>query len=195
MDQEKAPKARILDAAARLFYKEPIHSITLDRIVAEANTTKMAFYRHYDGRDQLVRDWLQSISDRNEARWEWLAAEHPGNPIAQIMGWARFMANRLQSETNRKCPYMNTAAELAEECHPAWRVIREHTINVVEHLESLCRQAQLPEAARIARGIVYIVDGAHNNAATLDPKLVGEDMMCMIRAMIAPSKTKKPEIQ
>ena len=184
MKRAKSPKDRILDAAAELFYQESIHVVTLDRIVAKANTTKMAFYRHFGSREALVAAWLHVVSAQSEARWEWLAAEHPQDPIAQIRGWTRFIASRLPCERNRGCPFMNTAAELSDPRHPAWNVIREHRSRVMLQLQRLCKQARLPDPDRLARGILYVIDGAQSNASGLGPELVGEDMVQMVRSLI-----------
>ncbi len=184
MERTKSPRDRILEAAAKLFHREATHTVTLDRIVAKAGTTKMAFYRHFEGREALVAEWLTAISTQSEARWEWLAAEHPYDPIAQIVGWARFISSRLPSENHRGCPFMNTAAELSDPNHPAWGVIREHRDRVRQHLESLCRKAHLSNPERLSRGILYVVDGAQSNASNLGADLVGEDMVEMVSSLI-----------
>ena len=184
MKQAKSPKDRILDAAAELFYQESVHVVTLDRIVARANTTKMAFYRHFGSREALVAAWLHVVSAQSEARWEWLAVEHPRDPIAQIRGWTRFIASRLPCERMRGCPFMKTAAELSDPRHPAWKVIREHRSRVMLQLQRLCKQARLPDSDRLARGILYVIDGAQSNASGLGPELVGEDMVQMVSSLI-----------
>jgi AcrR family transcriptional regulator len=191
MERTKSPRDRILEAAAKLFHKEATHTVTLDRIVAEASTTKMAFYRHFEGRQALVAEWLNAVSAQSEARWEWLAAEHPRDPIAQINGWARFIASQLPSENHRGCPFMNTAAELSDSSHPAWVVIREHRDRAMQHLESLCRRAGLPNPRRLARGILYVVDGAQSNASSLGAGLVGEDLVQMVSSLIGQGRTLK----
>jgi len=185
LEQTKSPRERILDAAGELFQREATHAVTLDRIVAEAKTTKMAFYRHFEGREALVAEWLAGVSEKSETRWEWLATEHPSKPIAQIQGWIRFIVSRLPSECSRGCPFANTAAEISGEEHPASAVIEDHRAKVLKHLRALCKQAHLYNSERLARVILYTVDGAQANASHLGPKLVGEDLVRIVNSLLS----------
>jgi AcrR family transcriptional regulator len=179
-----APKDRILAAASEIFARSSVYSVTLDEIVAAAETTKMALYRHYEGRDGLVVNWLSSVAEKSEERWDWLAGQYASDPVAQIMGWTRFMATRLPSPTSRGCPFVNTASELPSQDHPAWPVIRKHRQAVQQHIERLCRQAGFADAERLARGILYVVDGAQSNASGLSAEVVAADMVHMVKLLV-----------
>lgn len=44
-------RARLLGTATEIFYAEGIHSVGVDRIVAEAQVTRATLYRHFSGKD------------------------------------------------------------------------------------------------------------------------------------------------
>jgi AcrR family transcriptional regulator len=45
---------RILNAADTLFYREGIHAVSVDDVVARAKTAKTTVYLHFSGKDELV---------------------------------------------------------------------------------------------------------------------------------------------
>jgi len=179
-----SPKERILVAAGDIFARQSISSATLDEIVASAGTTKMALYRHYEGRDDLVASWLSAVAAKSEERWRWLAETHTNDPFAQILGWTRFMATRLPSPTSRGCPFVNVAAELQASDHPAWAVIRRHRQVVLGHIERLLEDAGVADPSRMARGIMYLIDGAQGNAPGASSDVVAADLIHMVTLLI-----------
>ena len=52
------PRDRILQTAADLFYRHGIHSVGIDRIIAESGVAKMTFYRHFPSKARLVAEYL-----------------------------------------------------------------------------------------------------------------------------------------
>src|SRR3954471_20333533 len=53
-------RQRLLTTATRIFYGEGIHSVGVDRIIADAKVTRATFYRHFPGKEDLVLAYLQS---------------------------------------------------------------------------------------------------------------------------------------
>src|SRR6476646_3440863 len=50
---------RLLDAADRLFYREGVRAVGIDRVLAEAEAAKASLYQHFGGKDQLVASCLE----------------------------------------------------------------------------------------------------------------------------------------
>src|SRR6202000_2997959 len=53
-------RLRLLTTATRIFYAEGIHSVGVDRIIAEAKVTRATLYRHFPGKEALVVAYLQA---------------------------------------------------------------------------------------------------------------------------------------
>jgi AcrR family transcriptional regulator len=65
-------RARILEAAGELFYREGVRATGIDAIVAASGVAKMSLYRCFPSKDALVAAWLE---DRDQAYWRrWDAA-------------------------------------------------------------------------------------------------------------------------
>ena len=53
-----AARERLLRTASDLFYREGIHAVGVDRIIAEAGVTRATFYRHFPSKEDLVEAYL-----------------------------------------------------------------------------------------------------------------------------------------
>src|ERR1700742_4052518 len=53
------PRQRLLETADRLFYKDGIRAVGIDRIIAEAEVAKMSLYKHFASKDDLILAVLQ----------------------------------------------------------------------------------------------------------------------------------------
>jgi AcrR family transcriptional regulator len=117
------PRERILSVAADLFYRHGIRAVGVESIAEAAGTNKMTLYRHFASKDELVAEYLRRLAERASASWDKLAAQHPGDPGAQLGAWLEDMAGHVGSGDERGCPLANAAVELPEKDHPARRVI------------------------------------------------------------------------
>ena len=55
---ERTARARIIDAAYRLFSQFGVNEIGIDRIIEEANVAKMTLYRHFSSKEELEYAFL-----------------------------------------------------------------------------------------------------------------------------------------
>src|SRR4249920_676858 len=56
-------RQRILETADRLFYREGVRAVGIDRIIAEAEVAKMSLYKHFPSKDDLI---LAALKHREE---------------------------------------------------------------------------------------------------------------------------------
>ena len=103
-----APGQRILDVASRLFYAEGIHSVGVDRVIAEASVAKGTLYAHFPGKADLIAAYLEreSLSWVEEA--ERGLAGHTTDAIRSLF---ELLFTRSQAPDFRGCPFINAAAE------------------------------------------------------------------------------------
>lgn len=67
-DHNDAARARILDAASRLFREHGVDGVGLATIMAEADLTVGTFYTHFKSKEALLQEsLLQALKARNEA--------------------------------------------------------------------------------------------------------------------------------
>jgi AcrR family transcriptional regulator len=131
---------RIFEAAKKLFYRLGIRGVSVDAIAAEADTTKVTFYRVFDSKEDLIVKVLEDQSQRFWKWWDGVVDKHDGNPRAQLDALFADIRERIAGESaDRGCPLCNAAVEVVEEDHPAREVIRAHRAELARRLRELCR--------------------------------------------------------
>lgn len=75
-------RRRILDAAAELIESRPWHEIALEQVMAQADLTRTAFYRHFDERSDLLIALLEESGVGDDpAGALWRESEDPVGSI------------------------------------------------------------------------------------------------------------------
>ena len=186
------PRERILAIACDLFYRHGIKAVGVDSIAEAAGTNKMTLYRHFASKDELVAEYLRRLADRATLSWDKLAAEHAGNPRAQLRAWLETMDKHVSSADKRGCPLANAAVELPEKDHPARRVIEEFKIAQRARLVALSRRAGLSEPDMLADELHLLLEGARVTAQSVGADGLGARLVRMGEAMIAAHAAKAP---
>jgi AcrR family transcriptional regulator len=164
---EVPPRQRILDAAMDLFYSRGIRAVSVDEIAAAANTNKMTLYRHFESKDQLVAEYLRSMTALAMARDEEVIRPYTGDAYAQLRALAAHTGQELCKRDSRGCPMSNAAVEFPDKDHPARVVIDECKSRYREGLVKLCREAGYAEPERLAEQLFLLFEGACVNIQSM----------------------------
>ena len=184
-DERIPPRERILAVAADLFYRHGIRAVGVDAIAEVAGTNKMTLYRHFTSKDELVAEYLRHLAEKAGAAWDRRAAQHPGDPCAQLRGWLEDVAAQLASGDQRGCALANAAVELPEKDHPARRVIEAFKTAQRQRIIDLCAAADLDQPEMLADELFLLLEGARVTAQSIGRDGLGERFMRMGEAMIA----------
>ncbi len=191
-DEKIPPRARILAAAAELFYRHGIRAVGVEAIAEAAGTNKMTLYRHFESKDALVAEYLREHAKWADAAWDTYRAAHPEDPLAQIRAWLADMAGHVASSDERGCPLSNAAVELPDKDHPARRVIEEFKVAQRAKLIALCRAAGLSEPEMLADELNLLLEGARVTAQSVGAEGLGARLARMAEALIAAHAAGKP---
>ena len=183
-DERIPPRERILAVAADLFYRHGIRAVGVDAIAEAAGTNKMTLYRHFASKDELVAEYLRHLAEKAGAAWDRRAAQHPGDPCAQLRGWLKDVAAQLASGDQRGCALANAAVELPEKDHPARRVIEAFKTAQRQRIIDLCAAADLDQPEMLADELFLLLEGARVTAQSIGRDGLGERFMRMGEAMI-----------
>lgn len=154
-------RARILAAAAKLFYGEGIRSVSVDAVAAKAGVTKRTLYYHFASKDALVAAYLD-VRDRPNrdtfARW---FAEAEGPLAGRVEHLFTELARAARHPKWKGCGFLRTAAELAATPgHPAMKVGARHKAHVEAWLAGVLAAEGVDSAPDLARQIAILMDGA-----------------------------------
>jgi AcrR family transcriptional regulator len=153
-------RQRILEAADRLFYRDGIRAVGIDRIIAEANVAKMSLYKHFPSKDDLI---LAVLQYREQGVLEFFrsAMERHGKKAKNPL-WAFFAALKewFQTPDFRGCAFQNATIELADPTHPGSEFVRGHKQRFSDLLRGLVEEAVGKTAAKVAPAVALLVEGA-----------------------------------
>ncbi|WP_251977342.1 TetR/AcrR family transcriptional regulator [Salinicola avicenniae] len=157
-------RERLLQAAARLFYRDGIVATGIDSLVEQAGVAKKSLYNNFASKEALVVDYLEA----RHAEWLALherrlaAAETPEAAVMAVFLAYEDHANQAYERGFRGCGLLNAAAELPAGS-PGRERVREHK-EAVEALlaEAVARQpGRSPESAeRLAAHLAFLLEGA-----------------------------------
>ncbi|MDT9594266.1 TetR/AcrR family transcriptional regulator [Nocardioides zeae] len=162
-------RSRILTAARRRFYVDGIRAVSADRLIADAEVSKMTFYRHFRSKDDLVVAYLGEFVTEERAAMAESRAAHAGDPAAVLRAYAERIGTLSCVEGFRGCAFLNAAAEYADPTHPVRGVVQTHRAWLRGELADLLIELGVSagRAERAADELQMLRDGAMV-AGTLD---------------------------
>ncbi|WP_432023207.1 TetR/AcrR family transcriptional regulator [Streptomyces parvus] len=171
-----AARARLLDTATRIFYAEGIHSVGVDRIIAEAQVTRATLYRHFTGKEELVLAYLDQ-ADRGMRSGVEVARSREGSAADAVRAVARFITGGIQGPGFRGCAFLNAAAEYADPAHPIHQAVLTHRRWFLDTVTELLAQVGDRPADGAARQFVMLRDGAMASGCLFEPRLIAETFL------------------
>src|SRR5262245_53384986 len=151
---------RILETADRLFYRDGIRAVGIDRIIAEAGVAKMSLYKHFPSKDDLI---LAVLQHREQGALEFFRSameRHGKKAKTPLQAFFAALKDFFESPGFRGCPFQNAAVELADPAHPGTEFVRGHKRRFSEFLRRLVEQTVGKAAAKVAPAVNILVEGA-----------------------------------
>ena len=157
-------KLRILETADRLFTADGIHSVGIDRLIAESQVTKATFYKHYGSKDRLIIDY---VAHRHHAATT--QASDRVDAEAVVRGFVDDAFADMERPGFRGDAFLNAAAEFPGTAHPVRTIVRQHREWLAEQLTGALRTLGHPLPADAGDELLSARDGALSGAYAGDP--------------------------
>ena len=149
---------RLLGAADRLFYREGVRAVGIDRVLAEAEAAKASLYQHFGCKDQLVASYLERRTADARAKIEAYLADTPASQRAlKFFDW---VVEWAESKEFRGCPLQHTVSELTDAAHPARAIAHGQREWFAERFLEWTKAAGVKDPKVTARALVVLFDGA-----------------------------------
>ena len=149
---------RLLGAADRLFYREGVRAVGIDRVLAEAEAAKASLYQHFGCKDQLVASYLERRTAAARAKIEAYLADTPASQRAlKFFDW---VVEWAESKEFRGCPLQHTVSELTDAAHPARAIAHGQREWFAERFLEWTKAAGVKDPKVTARALVVLFDGA-----------------------------------
>ncbi len=151
------PRERILAVAHRLFYAQGIPTTGVNQIIAEAETTKATFYRHFASKDALVEAYAQR---RIQLEWDEIHRRMAAFKTAKERFFAplELLPTWMEAADFQGCTTHLLVAQLPGPDHPAWATAVEDKAETRRWLRALTLELSASGEAPRAFAIEPVVD-------------------------------------
>jgi AcrR family transcriptional regulator len=185
------PRDRIFDCAQDLFHRKGIRGVGVEAIAEAAGTSKMALYRHFDSKDELILEYLNYKGQKSDEIWAEIEAQNPGDAAGQIYGFVDKAAIFIAGD-ERGCDLANAAIELTEAGHPGLRVIEEFKMRQRERLTNLCNAAGASQPDLLADTLFLLIEGARVSRRSVGTNGPSANLVRTSRGVIASFGVRPP---
>ena len=155
-----SPRERLLAAADELFYNEGIHTVGIDRIIEKAGVAKGSLYYNFDGKDDLVRQYLLGRFAKTAERLEHAVAG-TDDPRERVLRVFDSLGERMREPDFRGCAFARATAEASADGPEA-----EETAAARDWLHGFFTRLTVdlgaPNAPVLAEQFILLYDGARS---------------------------------
>ncbi|MFF4950477.1 TetR/AcrR family transcriptional regulator [Streptomyces chattanoogensis] len=159
------PRARILDAADKLFYDRGIQSVGMDELRTAAGVSLKRLYGCFPSKNDLVAAYL----DRRDTRWRTALTAYVTQHAATLEDCPSAVFDWLHTwfatPDFRGCAFINSFGELGATSQAVTSAARRHKEALLDYLTELARDLGVREPARLGGQLALLVDGAITMAA------------------------------
>ena len=133
-DKNIAPRERILETAADLFFHQGFRATGINEVIAKSGVAKATFYNHFPTKDDLCLAYLR---DRNTSEFEAINAFVHDNdsPVERFMAVIKSVQPWLEANHLRGCAFLNMVAEVPDPRN----LLRREGLQHYESLRQLIR--------------------------------------------------------
>jgi AcrR family transcriptional regulator len=182
-------RERLLKTAGQLFYAEGIHTVGVDRLVAESKVTNATFYRHFRSKEDLAVAYIAGVDQAIHTQIDSLtASDLPPDGILRGIGTS--LVEQIRSPGYRGCAFLNAAAEFPDPGHPVHRAVVQHREWFLQTITALFAEIEVAQAEHAGRHFVMLRDGAMSAGYLGDPVLAGETLVRGIDGLLRIHSTR-----
>ena len=191
---QPTPRARLMEAATRLFCKHGINATGIDAIVAEAGTAKTTLYKLFGSKNELVEAVL--LSEGKVWRdWFVAAIAEKATPRDKLNAIFPVLKNWFAEDDYYGCVFINAVGEHDKAETRLRAITLAHKGFVLGHIGDLARAAGASHPERLAHQLGLLMDGAIVAAmVTRDPTVADAASQAAQSLLVAACATTRRKV-
>jgi AcrR family transcriptional regulator len=162
-DPPKTGRERLVAAAIELFYRRGFSAVGVDQVIATAGVTKTTFYKHFEGKDDLMVAAVQRRDEWELQAWGRAVRNLAGDDLRrQPLAMLDVMDAWFNDADFRGCMFTNTAVEFPNPHDPIHQAAAAHKRKVRDHWRDLAQSTGADRAAAdtFADCFTALIEGA-----------------------------------
>ena len=169
MKKDIAPKDKVFQTAAQLFYQHGYRAIGVDTLAAESGIGKMTLYRHYPSKDDLIVAYLRESDELFWNNFEQIVQGSP-TPREKLQAFFESLQDYVTTPACYGCPFLNVATEYPEKDYVGHQTALKHKQSVRARFHDLAKEAGAREPEVLADQLFLLMDGAYMASRMFGPK-------------------------
>jgi AcrR family transcriptional regulator len=138
----KTGRERLVAAAVELFYRQGFNAVGVDQIIAAAGVTKTTFYKHFDGKDDLMVAAVQRRDAWESQAWNRAVYERAGDdPVRQLRCMLDVLDHWFNAPDWGGCMFTSAAFEFPNPHDPVHQVAVAHKRALRDQFRDIARKA------------------------------------------------------
>ena len=162
-DAPRTGRERLVAAAVDLFYRNGFGAVGIDRVIAAAGVTKTTFYKHFEGKDDLMVAAVVRRDEWESQAWANAIRKVAGDNFAQYpLAFLDVIDLWFNAPDFHGCMFLNTAIEFPNPHDPVHQAASAFKRKTRDNWRNIARSAGAsPQNAEIfADCFVALVEGA-----------------------------------
>jgi AcrR family transcriptional regulator len=141
-DAPKTGRERLVAAAVELFYRHGFGAVGIDRVIGTAGVTKTTFYKHFEGKDDLMVAAVQRRDEWESQAWNRAVRKLAGDdPAGQLLAMLDVMDLWFNDPDFHGCMFLNTAIEFPNTHDPVHQAAAAYKQRARDHRRDLAQAA------------------------------------------------------
>lgn len=113
-------RQKLVAAATTRFYRDGFRNVGIDQILSDVGISKTAFYKHFQSKDDLMLEALDSHDRLMRETFRDMAKKRGGHdPVAQLRALFDVVEVLINDSTFQGCIFVNAAIEFPLQHEPA----------------------------------------------------------------------------
>jgi AcrR family transcriptional regulator len=160
-------REHVLAVAHELFYWHGIRATGVDAIAAEAEVAPTTLYRLFASKDDLIAAYIERADGLYR---EWMTAATPpdvGSARERILALFDALAEQVQPQRCRGCPFLMALAEFPDPQLPAHAGAVATKAWVRGHMGELTAALEISDPDALADQLAVVMEGVYASAQAL----------------------------
>jgi AcrR family transcriptional regulator len=163
----RGARERVLRAATDLFYRQGINATGIEQLAGAARVSKRTLYQHFSSKDELIAAYVRGLSEQGRLSMPNVFGPPDRPPRERMLA---LFDLPLGDGPPLGCPFLKTAAELADPQHPARLATAQNKRDLIAALTKLAREAGAANPGELGRQIALLFDGAQAQSVALNSR-------------------------
>ncbi len=157
-----ATREKLVEAATRRFYRDGFRNVGIDQILSDVGISKTAFYKHFECKEALVLEALESRDRWLQKLFCEMIRERGGNcAIARLRAVFDVAEYIIKSEEFQGCIFVNVAMEFPLPHDPAHVAAARSKKGVEDIVTKIAEEAGVSDPQALAQELCLIMEGVY----------------------------------